>query len=116
MGKTSLVRALMSPSSKCASIDLDDRTVGIDRYDMQLLPFAVAAAAQMHSSDRKRKQRLADPPLKQRQTGALVQRLQMRVTRAPERASRMLLRLQLAVRQTLGRAAETRRMKGMKTG
>ena len=70
----------------------------------------------MHSSDRKRKQPLADPPKHQRQTGALVQWLQMRVTRAPERASRMLLKLQLAVRQTLGRAAETRRMKGMKTG
>ena len=36
MGKTSLVRALMSPTSKCTPIQLDDRTVGIDRYDMQL--------------------------------------------------------------------------------
>ena len=35
-GKTSLVRALMSPSCKCSLIDLDDRTVGIDRYEMQL--------------------------------------------------------------------------------
>ncbi len=37
-GKTSLVRALMSPSSNCASIDVDDRTVGIDCYNMQLTP------------------------------------------------------------------------------
>ena len=36
MGKTSLVRALMSPSSKCDVIDKDDRTVGIDRHEMQL--------------------------------------------------------------------------------
>ena len=70
----------------------------------------------MLSPDRKRKQRLADPPKHQRQTGALVQWLQMRVTRAPERARRALLRLQVAVHQRLGRAAETRRIKGMKTG
>ncbi len=37
-GKTSLVRALMSPFSICDPIDIDDRTVGIDRYEMQLLP------------------------------------------------------------------------------
>jgi hypothetical protein len=37
-GKTSLVRALMSPFSICDPIELDDRTVGIDRYEMQLLP------------------------------------------------------------------------------
>ena len=36
-GKTSLVRALMSPFSICDPIELDDRTVGIDRYEMQLL-------------------------------------------------------------------------------
>ena len=41
-GKTSLVRALMSPSCRCCPIHLDDRTVGIDCYDMQLLPLAVA--------------------------------------------------------------------------
>ena len=65
---------------------------------------------------RQRKQRLADPPKHKRQTGALVQWLQMRVTRAPERARRVLLKLQVAVHQRLGRAAETRRMKGTKTG
>ena len=32
----------MSPSCKCSLIDLDDRTVGIDRYDMQFLPVAAA--------------------------------------------------------------------------
>jgi hypothetical protein len=32
----------MSPSSKCATIDLDDRTVGIDRYEMQLYSNAVS--------------------------------------------------------------------------
>ena len=36
MGKTSLVRALMSSSFKCEPIDLDDRTVGIDRHEVQL--------------------------------------------------------------------------------
>ena len=55
MGKTSLVRALMSTASKCAVIDLDDRTVGIDRYDMQLFPsspspsFALARVADSRS-------------------------------------------------------------------
>ena len=33
----------MSPSSKCASIDLDDRTVGIDRYEMQLYNCVVSS-------------------------------------------------------------------------
>jgi hypothetical protein len=37
-GKTSLVRALMSPFSICDPIELDDRTFGIDRHEMQLLP------------------------------------------------------------------------------
>jgi hypothetical protein len=46
MGKTSLVRALMSPSSKCDPIPLDDRTVGIDRFEMELL----GSAAASHSS------------------------------------------------------------------
>ena len=50
------------------------------------------------------------------QTGSHVQWLQMRVMRAPERARRVLLTLQVAVHQRLGRAAETRRMKGTKTG
>jgi len=36
MGKTSLVHALMSPSFKCDHIALDDRTVGIDQYEMKL--------------------------------------------------------------------------------
>ena len=36
MGKTSLVRALMSSSFTCEPIDLEDRTVGIDRYEVQL--------------------------------------------------------------------------------
>jgi hypothetical protein len=36
-GKTSLVRALISPSSKCASIHADHRTVGIDHFDNVLL-------------------------------------------------------------------------------
>ena len=36
MGKTSLVRALMSSSFTCEPIDLDDRTVGIDRYEVLL--------------------------------------------------------------------------------
>jgi hypothetical protein len=36
MGKTSLVRALMSPSSKCDYIATDDRTVGIVRSEMVL--------------------------------------------------------------------------------
>jgi Leucine-rich repeat (LRR) protein len=47
MGKTSLVRALMSPSSTCCHIELDDRTIGIDCYDMCLHStsgVAVAAA------------------------------------------------------------------------
>jgi hypothetical protein len=38
MGKTSLVRALMSPSSTCDPIAADDRTVGIDHYEMKLQP------------------------------------------------------------------------------
>jgi hypothetical protein len=32
----------MSPSCTCSPIHPDDRTVGIDRYDMQLLPFTPA--------------------------------------------------------------------------
>jgi GTPase SAR1 family protein len=36
MGKTSLVRALLSPSFKCDPILLRDRTVGIDRSEMEL--------------------------------------------------------------------------------
>jgi hypothetical protein len=35
----------MSPSSKCAHIDLDDRTVGIDLYNMHLHSTAVAASS-----------------------------------------------------------------------
>jgi hypothetical protein len=49
-GKTSLVRALMSPSFKCAPIDLDDRTVAIDRHDMRLLPVAAASSSLVLSS------------------------------------------------------------------
>jgi hypothetical protein len=47
MGKTSLVHALMSRSSTCASIAADDRTVGIDRYEMKLRldPFATVSSA-----------------------------------------------------------------------
>ncbi len=37
-GKTSMVKALMLPSSQCAPIDIGDRTVGIDHYNMKLLP------------------------------------------------------------------------------
>jgi hypothetical protein len=40
-GKTSLVKAIMSPSSKCAVIDPDNRTIAIDTYDMQLPPITV---------------------------------------------------------------------------
>jgi GTPase SAR1 family protein len=40
-GKTSLIKALMSPSSKCAVIDLDNRTIAIDTYDMQLPPTGI---------------------------------------------------------------------------
>jgi GTPase SAR1 family protein len=36
MGKTSLVKALMSTSSMSSPIAADDRTVGIDRYDLLL--------------------------------------------------------------------------------
>jgi GTPase SAR1 family protein len=41
VGKTSLVKALMSPSSCCAAIHIDDRTIAIDTYDMQLPPSSV---------------------------------------------------------------------------
>jgi Ran GTPase-activating protein (RanGAP) involved in mRNA processing and transport len=47
-GKTSLVQALMSPSSRCASIDTDDRTVGVDRYHMQLKPNERSIASACH--------------------------------------------------------------------
>jgi hypothetical protein len=49
-GKTSLVRALVSPSCKCSPIDLDDRTVGIDRYDLQLLPVTEAPSSSSPAS------------------------------------------------------------------
>ena len=52
MGKTSLVRALMSSSFKCEPIDLDDRTVGIDRHEVQL---------QAVSLEQKRPAAAADP-------------------------------------------------------
>jgi hypothetical protein len=60
MGKTSLVRALMSSSFKCEPIDLDDRTVGIDRHEVQL---------QAVSLDKKKRQTKASNSSSDRQRG-----------------------------------------------
>ena len=66
------------------------------------------------AAGRKQEWLAAPPPQNQRKTGPHAQSFQMRVKRAPERARRVLLRQQVALHQSLGRAAEIRRRKGMK--
>ncbi len=51
MGKTSLVRALMSSSFTCEPIDLDDRTVGIDRYEVLLQAIILDKEKQTEASN-----------------------------------------------------------------